>query len=98
MQYYSTSAGNVYDDLVWYFPMKILDERRLDMIRGIPALSALRQAMVVCVRGLQLGAQNSQQSTAAKSGVEKSFWTIGIYTGRRVGPGSCTPSLSQIRT
>src|SRR5947207_7062712 len=57
------------------------DKRRLDMRRGTAALPALRLAMAVCAGGLPLGAQNCQQPTAARSGVDKSFWTIGIYTG-----------------
>jgi hypothetical protein len=61
--------------------MKSPDKRRLDMRRLLAAPSALRLAMAVCACGLPLGAQNGRQPTAARGGVEKSFWTIGIYTG-----------------
>ena len=46
---------------------------------GIGASSALRLAMAVCACGMPVGAQNGH--AAAPSGTEKSFWTIGIYSG-----------------
>jgi len=49
------------------------DKRRLDVRRGTAAPPALRLAMAVCACGLPLGAQNGQQPTADRSGVDKSF-------------------------